>query len=124
MNISYNNEAQQPPDNGILQQLNEWVAINMRNTSSQGSYKKTDESCVGSTQEIGGVLTLTAETYITKRVGYKKFRYFLTNYLVKNFKESMEVENEVKTLNDPLDIFEELNEPDVTKIPPTPGSIE
>ena len=36
----------------------------------------------------------------------------------------MEVANAVKNLNDPVTIFEELNAPDVTKIPPTPGSIE
>ena len=36
----------------------------------------------------------------------------------------MEVANAVKTLNDTVTIFEELNAPDVTKIPPALGSIE
>ena len=36
----------------------------------------------------------------------------------------MEVANAVKTYNNLVAIFEELNAPDVTKIPPTLGSIE
>ena len=67
------NEAQQPSKKGVPQQRNERIARNPRNTSSQGMYTRTDRYFFGETPEIGGVLTLPAETYITKRVGYTKF---------------------------------------------------
>ena len=53
-----NNEAQQPPENGVPQQCNERVARNQRNTSSQVTYTRTNRDFVGATLEIGGVLTL------------------------------------------------------------------
>ena len=110
-----NSEPQQPQA-GVPQQRNEWVMRNPRN-KNQGTYTRTDRDFDGSTPEIGGVLTLPAETYISIIVGCTKFRELLTNYLVKNFKESMEVENTIKTLRDPLDIFEKLNPTNLYNLP-------
>ena len=68
-----NNKKPQQPKSGIPQQSNKRVMINSRN-NNQGTYKRTDRDFEGSTPEIRGVLTLPAETYISKRVGYTKFR--------------------------------------------------
>ena len=46
------------------------------------------------------------------------------NYLLKNFKESMEVANAIKTLRDPLDILEKLNEPEMGSKQLEKGSVE
>ena len=74
MNIEDNNELQ-IPQVGIPQQLNARVMRNLRN-SNQGTYTRTDSDFAGLTPEIGGVLTLPAEIYIDKRVGYTKFQDF------------------------------------------------
>ena len=102
--MAENNNEPQQHQAGLPQQRNEWVMRNPRN-NNQGTYTRTDRDFEGLTPEIGGVLTLPAETYIAKRVEYTKFRELLTNYLVKNFKESMEVANAIKTLRDPLDFL-------------------
>ena len=112
-----NNKEPQQPQAGVPQKINEQVMRNPRN-NNQGTYTRTDRDFEGSKLEIGGVLTLPAETYIAIRVGYTKFRKLLTNYLVNNFKDSMEVSNAIKTLRDTLEIFEKLNTPEMGSTQP------
>ena len=56
----------------------------------------------GTTPEKGEVLWLTAETHVTKRLGYTKFRYILSNYVVKNMRDSVEIVYTLHNQKDPV----------------------
>ena len=66
-----------------------------------------DKTFEGVTPDIGGVLGLSTESYITKRVNFEKFQDLLMIYAVKKYTEaaSTEISEAIRDLKDPLNLY-------------------
>ena len=82
---------------------------NFRNykTSNHQAYLNVDKTFEGVTPEIGGVLGLPTEGYMTKRVTFEKFQELMITYAVKKYTEaaSTEISEAIRDLKDPVNLY-------------------
>ena len=81
---------------------------NQRRTNrTYRGFDQADRKFEGMTPEIGGVLALPLEAYITKRTTFVKFTDLLCNYMAKTFRDAAtpEVIQVIWTLEDTIDAF-------------------
>ena len=70
---------------------------NSNRTAQENNGTQMHNEFEGNTPDIGGILSLPAESHIKARVSYTKFRDLLPTYIVKNFREMVKVVNSIKT---------------------------
>ena len=71
------------------------------------AHLNADKTFEGVTPEIGGVLGLPTEGYMTKRVTFEKFQELMITYAVKKYTEaaSTEISEAIRDLKDPVNLY-------------------
>ena len=80
---------------------------NYNKTLNHQAHLNADKTFEGVTPEIGGVLGLPTEMYITKRVNFDKFQDLMMTYAVKKYTEaaSTEISEAIRDLKDPVNLY-------------------
>ena len=80
---------------------------NYNKTMNHQAYLNANKTFEGVTPEIGGVLGLPTEGYMTKRVTFEKFQELMVTYAVKKYTEaaSTEISEAIRDLKDPVNLY-------------------
>ena len=96
-----------------------------RNNRVGQAYGNADKYFEGVTSEIGGVLGLSTENYVNKKVNFDKFQELLITYVIKKYSEAAttEISEAIRELKNPVELYVDRKMPKMdTKI--ESGSIE
>jgi len=88
--------------------------INQRwnNNRTSTSFYSSDRDFVGTSPKIGGIICLPAETHIVAKVSYTRFKELMAVYVVKNYRDTVEIAVAIRNGNDPLAEFDVNFKPD------------